>query len=607
MARAGIQITNPGTGSVVIDERYKNVALLPTSAGAILTAVDAAGKTYAFGYPPTIAGGGAALVVRTADGSVAFDSRYKYMNVVDVQGGAVGMPGTDGTTVLYSKTYPAGRTYAYVVLAQGFASAKVAVSAGLYRWRFTDLLISFSGTTLTVSTTTYTESETFSGAAAAGPTFPVWRVAVVDVTGFASSGSTSGLSTPYLSISKTTAPVDETITLSWTAATRAPQTGQVTYTVHWTRASDGAQGNLDPTTALSITTGGSVATTYTYYVTASDSAGSSAASNTVQIVRTNAYVPVSNVKATPASLSGSATGANGTTVSSNATTISWTGGSGAYLAAVNYVSGTSGLLWHQTGSTANSVTGYFTATLNAGSYSSTYQAVVADSQTNGTANITIALTLTAQQQSVLPTPTVAVSPSTVTEPAAATISWNAVARTPAANGTVTYTLYYRQNGGAWNTINKGTATSHNTGSTSGLGGNSFDYQIVASDNGGSSGYSNLVTLTINKPATGVSNVRTTPTNFGVTDPNGTNVASKLLSVACTAVAWDGDQNATVKWTYLSGTQLSGIPTASNGTGNFSHTVARGQTVSATYRCNVYGTSSSGYSDHTVTLTLGPIS
>lgn len=606
MARAGIQIVNPNTGAIVIDERFRGVALLPSTSNALLVAYSG-NSAYAFGYPPSTppASGEAALIVKDASGNVCFDSRLRYANIVDTFDVPRGVNGSTGnqpiTDTLLTRTYPAGRAYAVAMMTGGWAIAWQAISGGaIASYLFTSTIDSqVSGNTVSIVRTTTRE---FVDAAARSnwPNAPAWRFLVLDVTGMPASSSSSTLSAPYLSISKTSAPVNETITLSWTAATRNPSAGPVTYTVHWTRASDGGEGNLDPTTALSITTGGSVATTYTYVVTAKDSQGLSAQSNAVQIVRTSAVQPITNVAVTPTSVSGSVNSSGTAYATSSNVTVTWNGG------------GNAGVTWSLVSGTQlytpNGASGAFGGQIPPGvTYSAVYKATVSDGATSGSANVNVSLSNTYSAPSVLPTPTVSVSPSTVTDPAAATISWNAVARTPTANGTVTYTLYYRQNGGAWNTLNKGTATSHNTGSTAGLGGNSFDYQILASDNGGSSGYSNLVTLTINKPATGVSNVRTTPTNFGVTDPNGTNVASKLLSAACTAVAWDGDQNATVKWTYLSGTQLSGIPTASNGTGSFSHTVLRGQTVSATYRCNVYGTSSSGYSDHTVTLTLGPIS
>lgn len=385
---AGLQVISDVTGSLLIDQRFRALALVPL-AQAWEVAVGEGGNLYPFGDPIVLpANGDAALVVYLANGTtVAFDSRQQYARYLGQRSGTVGPVPTGMTTV----TYTAGREYAVLMMQNPtYAVPKWRSGSGnnqTWSWTYYTFDATVVGNQVTFAQMVEDDPETFGpGPLPAARGSQAWRVSVLDVTGYAAQGTQQqgALSTPALT-APANATVNQAFMLSWTQAQRTPTGGTVTYTVNWSRTSPAASGTLAPTTDLSISTTAGYATNYTYTVTATDSLGS---------------------------------------VTSSAKVVA-----------------------------------------------------VADAA------------------SVLPVPSPSVA-GTLYVGTPFSVTWPAVSRTPTANGTVTYAIRYLQDGADYGSESLGTATSKTATPTSAQAGHTYGYSVQASDNGGSSGWSQYVYATV---------------------------------------------------------------------------------------------------------------
>lgn len=393
---AGLQVISETTGSLVIDQRFKTLVVQKSGTGWCRAVTDN-DEVFELGDPVTLGNSDAALIVYTADGSVAFDSRQQTARYLDQKSGNVGpVPNGMGTY-----TYPAGRKYAVMVLENANYSFPVMTggSPGAYywKWRFNTLKVSVAGNQITIAQTAETDPEPFGPAglpSARGK--QNFRIAILDVTGY------TGAHPTYVNI------------------------GSVTFTP---AAADGSI----------------------------------------------------NVNATQ-------------TVTSNSVTVSWTGGNAGSTVTWSKVSGT-------TFTAPSGSTGTFSTTAGPSTtYTAVYRATVSDGTSSAYADITVTLKNTYTGTSTLGTPTASISPASVVGGDPFTINWSAVTRTPSANGTVQYTLWYRYDGGAWASLDKGTSTTHAGTTDSTMYGRNYEFYVVARDNGGNSANSNTVALAITAPS-----------------------------------------------------------------------------------------------------------
>lgn len=182
---AGIRVFNT-SGHLLIDDRFKGLALKPVAnavAGDIHVK-DASGREYVFGDVPALGAGVGMRVFSSVDHSVVFDSRNKYIRVVDSFTANIGAaPAT--------RTYTAGRAYA--VGAVGYAMRVVTTQANIKPVAASvdcDITlpgISVSGAQVTIGSLT---SSDLWGVPAGTPAGAVvidrrpWTAVVVDVTGY---------------------------------------------------------------------------------------------------------------------------------------------------------------------------------------------------------------------------------------------------------------------------------------------------------------------------------------------------------------------------------------------------------------------------------------
>ena len=123
-------------------------------------------------------------IYNSIDHRVAFDSRLKYARVIEVPSGTFLAQATDGTQNLYSKSYPAGATYAYAVLVQGMSSYFKTISSTVSRACSAILSVSLnSSRALTISATTATDPEPLNRPGTTANTAQ-WMVAILDITGY---------------------------------------------------------------------------------------------------------------------------------------------------------------------------------------------------------------------------------------------------------------------------------------------------------------------------------------------------------------------------------------------------------------------------------------
>jgi hypothetical protein len=180
----GIRIGN-SHGSLLIDDRFRGIALKTTAAvPGDITLTDAAGRTYVFGLPVDLGPGVGMRVYNSVDHSIAFDSRQKYIRIVDkVAASLVGSPVT--------KTYPSGKTYACGVIGFGQVSTLLQANptniAALLPTQFDSPSPSFSGTTLTAGK--YSQTDDFNAPPHSSVGYhaiyrPNWTALVIDVTGY---------------------------------------------------------------------------------------------------------------------------------------------------------------------------------------------------------------------------------------------------------------------------------------------------------------------------------------------------------------------------------------------------------------------------------------
>lgn len=290
MASYGLRVTGDA-GSILIDQDYPHIVQQTSIQADTVTAIGAGGATYYFGAPvPRPANGDAALVVYKSDGSIAFDSRNKPCRVVAILSGTIGLSPTGTGTV----TYPAGRSYAVIRLRNAGYSQPIGTGTPgnmIWKWDYYWLNVSVVGNQVTVSQTVEHDPESFGpGPLPPARGNPNWRLAVIDVTGY-------------------------------------------------------AQNAVDP-----------------------------------------GYLPISNVSASPSSVSGSVNSSTTTTVSTSPVTISWSGGT----------SGSTKVTWVLQSGTAmttpSGASGSFSASPPPGtSYSAVYRAYVSDTKSSGYVDVSVSI------------------------------------------------------------------------------------------------------------------------------------------------------------------------------------------------------------------------
>lgn len=122
---AGIQAITNNHGTILIDDTYRNMAVIgngthantASTPGTIYRAILSTTLDYTtyywwdFGYPTAAPSGTGALEIRNALNQVCFNSLYQYARVVDVFD-------YDSYSNLV-KTYPSGRSYAIITAKRG--------------------------------------------------------------------------------------------------------------------------------------------------------------------------------------------------------------------------------------------------------------------------------------------------------------------------------------------------------------------------------------------------------------------------------------------------------------------------------------------------------
>lgn len=180
MARAGIRIISK-SGGWSINDQYHNVALISSGTAMFTATAFQGGRVYQFGKPTDAGAGPGLRIFNSIDRTIAFDSRFKYAKVVAALKGVLGQTGT--------YNYPAGKTYAYAVLARAWRnySQYNNGSSGQYgQWLQQLTVTTPSATQLVIDSST----QQLSNDAGIGPPLPGgktmanYAVLVLDVTGY---------------------------------------------------------------------------------------------------------------------------------------------------------------------------------------------------------------------------------------------------------------------------------------------------------------------------------------------------------------------------------------------------------------------------------------
>lgn len=268
----GIRIGNTH-GGLLIDDRFHGQALKSTYAAGDVVVTDANGYNYTFGDAPAIGPGVGMRVFSSVDHSVVFDSRNRYIRVVDSFDVILG-----STPIV--KNYPAGRTYAAGAL--GWARKITSDNGNPFQQdqvlaaTIIQPATSWSGTTLTTGTLSTSDTWPTPAGAAKGDVLVgrlPWRCCVVDVT---------GCGCPFLTSSTYRVTSNQNITLTWSDANRGR--GAPSYTLYGVPP-DGITRTVGTTSGLSMQVGITNPGGYRYWVVATDTGGSKQ-SNTINVIRT---------------------------------------------------------------------------------------------------------------------------------------------------------------------------------------------------------------------------------------------------------------------------------------------------------------------------------